>query len=164
MVCHTKVKLSSSYRGYGLVYEFSGFVWNQIHHCFIILWQCILRIIFMVLLVIYFPIYLSGLSPYVEWFNIMGFGVINPRSGHSKDRIRHYWIFIKIMVLFTLHLWLVCHPTLIYEPYSLMYPRDNCLRGSRLPLLRHHKVKYWPRGDILFQTNVALGDILPNRI
>ena len=52
MVCHTKVKLSSSYIGYGLVAEFSRFGLIQLHHCFIRLWQCIIGIISVVLLVI----------------------------------------------------------------------------------------------------------------
>ena len=93
----------------------------------------------------------------------MGCGVTTPRSGHIEYRPRHYWIFIKTMVLFPLRLWLIFPPPLIVETCSLLFLRYNGLRESHPLLLCHYKVKYWPHGDILCRTNVMLGDINPNR-
>ena len=94
----------------------------------------------------------------------MGGGVPTPIRGHIAVRIRHYRIFIITRMLFQLQLQLVHTPTLIYEPYSLLLPPTYGRWGYWPPLLSHHNVKDWPRGNVLCHTDVVLEDIPPNKI
>ena len=76
----------------------------------------------------------------------MGGGVPTLISGHRSVILRHYIIFIKTRRLLLLHLVLVYPPPLI--------PKTH----------RHHKVKYWPRINVLGHTSVTVGNELPNRL
>ena len=73
-------------------------------------------------------------------------------------------IVIKTRLLFQPHLQLFHTPTLIYEPYSLFLPPAHGLQEYRTPLLWHRKVEYMRCGNLLYQTDVVLGDIPPNGI
>ena len=164
MVCHTKVKLSSSYKGYDLVVELSIFGWIKIHHYFVRLWQYILGIHFVVLLLIWFLVYLSGLCPSMACSNIMGGSVTTPRSGNIAFSLHNYMIVIKTRLLFPLHIQLFHTPPLIYEPYYLLFSPAYGRQEYWPPLLCHRKVKYLPPGNLLWHTDVLFGDILPNRL
>ena len=64
--------------------------------------------------------------------------------------------------LFIFHFQSFCLPRLITETYYLLFPPAHGRQRYRPPLLRHHKVKDWTRGDVLCHTGMAVGDILPN--
>ena len=94
--------------------------------------------------------------------NNMGVGVPTLISGHRSVMLHHYIICIKNRRLFLFHLGLVYPPPLVPEPYFLMFPPANGLWEAFPSLLRHHKVKYWPRINVLGHTAAEVGNVLPN--
>ena len=94
----------------------------------------------------------------------MGGGVTTPISGHRVGMLHDYIIVIKTRMLFQLHLQLFHTPTLIYEPYSLLIPPAHGRQDHWPPILRHCKVKYFPRDNLMCHTDVVLEDILPNSL
>ena len=105
---------------------------------------------------------LTGLRPSVTCYNFVGDGVPTMSSGHRSVRLCHDRIFINTRLIFIFHFQSLCIYTLILEPYYIISPSEHGCQIYRLPLLRHHKVKDWPRGDVLCHTGMAVGDILPN--
>ena len=94
----------------------------------------------------------------------MGVGVPTLISSHIAVRIIHYRIFINTRLILPLHLRLFHPPPLIAKPYSLMLPPAHGIWISWPPLLHNNKVKDWPRGNVLWHTDVVLEDIPPNKI
>ena len=106
---------------------------------------------------------LIGLRPSVTFSNIMGGGVTYPTSGHREFRLHHYIISRNTRNLFPLHLLLVRLPTLITEPYDLLFKPENYLQVYWQLILCHRNVKNRPCNNLLGHTVVTTGDVIHNR-
>ena len=87
-------------------------------------------------------ILLISLRPSVACSNIVCGGVPTLISGHIAVRLHRYIKLIKTGLILLIHFQLNCHPTLIMETYSLLFPPAHGHRRYQLPLLCHPKVKY----------------------